>query len=297
MNVKTVHFSNEDAAVLVRLLNEEFANSYEFIPYTIEGLLKEVRERNLTVLVAKRDSEILGCIALHAGHHGEHIEWLASLNGAHKRAIEEMLVNEVEKRITGTDLSVRVDADSPKMGFWIERGYKAKDEFYHMVARLDGVKPLPPVPEGTIIRSLKPEEEKALVETVNKGYGWERLREGFIAEWKAEHPPFDESWIHIAEIGGKIVSAVASRPDTEYNKFYKAKRGYLGPAVTLPEYRGRNLASALTRRAMNFLYEKGMDSVALHTAEQNTPSVTLLKKLGFEVRHVWRFMHKNLVKI
>jgi ribosomal protein S18 acetylase RimI-like enzyme len=165
-----------------------------------------------------------------------------------------------------------------------------------MVARLDGIKPLPQIPEGTIIRSLKPNEEKALIETVNKGYGWERLREGFIAEWKAEHPPFDESWIHIAEIGGKIVSAVASRPDTEYNKFYNAKRGYLGPAVTLPKYRGRNLASALTRRAMNFLYEKGMDSVTLHTAEQNTPSVTLLKKLGFEVKHVWKFMHKNLVK-
>jgi ribosomal protein S18 acetylase RimI-like enzyme len=182
------------------------------------------------------------------------------------------------------------------MRFWIERGYKAEDGFYHMVARLDGIKPLPQIPEGTIIRSLKPEEEKALVETVNNGYGWERLREGFIAQWKAEHPPFDESWIHVAEIDGKIVSAVASRPDTEYNKFYNAKRGYLGPAVTLPEYRGRNLASALTCRAMNFLYEEGMDSVALHTAEQNTPSVTLLKKLGFEVKHVWKFMHKNLVK-
>ncbi|MEM3090511.1 MAG: GNAT family N-acetyltransferase, partial [Candidatus Bathyarchaeia archaeon] len=147
-----------------------------------------------------------------------------------------------------------------------------------------------------IIRSLKLSEEKVLVETVNIGYGWERLREGFIAEWKAEHPPFDESWVHVAEIDGKIVSAVASRPDTKYNNYFKAKRGYLGPAVTLPEYRGRNLASALTRRAMNFLYEKGMDSVALHTAENNKPSVALLKNLGFEVRYSWKFMHKNKFK-
>jgi ribosomal protein S18 acetylase RimI-like enzyme len=296
MNLKITAFAREDASSLVRLLNEEYADSYEFIPYTVDKLLKEIAERNLTVLVARGNGEILGCIALHAGHHGEHIEWLASSKGIHQQVVEEMLVNEVEKRVAGSTLSIRVDAESPKMRFWIERGYKAEDGFYHMVARLDDVKPLPPVPEGTIIRSLKPEEEKALVETVNKGYGWERLREGFIAQWKAEHPPFDESWIHVAEIDGKIVSAVASRPDTEYNKFYKAKRGYLGPAVTLPEYRGRNLASALTRRAMNFLYERGMDSVALHTAEQNTPSVTLLKKLGFEVKHVWKFMHKNLVK-
>ncbi|MEM3566273.1 MAG: GNAT family N-acetyltransferase [Candidatus Bathyarchaeia archaeon] len=297
MDLKIVAFTREDAASLVMLLNEEYANSYEFIPYTVEKLLKEIEERNLTVLVAKRDSEILGCIALHAGHHGEHIEWLTSSKGVHQQVVEEMLVSEVEKRIVGSDLSVRVDADSPKMRFWIERGYKAEDGFYHMVARLDGVKPLPPVPEGAVIRSLKLNEERALIETVNTGYGWERLREGFIAQWKAEHPPFDESWIHIAEIGGKIVSAVASRPDTEYNKHFKARRGYLGPAVTLPEYRGRNLASALTRRAMNFLYEKGMDSVALHTAEKNTPSVTLLKNLGFEVKHIWKFMHKNIVKI
>jgi ribosomal protein S18 acetylase RimI-like enzyme len=296
MNLKITAFAWEDASSLVRLLNDEYANSYEFIPYAVDKLLKEIEERNLTILVAKRDSEVLGCIALHAGHHGEHIEWLASSKGVHQQVVEEMLVSEAEKRVAGSTISVRVDAESPKMRFWIERGYKAEDGFYHMVARLDGVKPLPPVPDGTIIRSLKPNEERSLIKTVNKGYGWERLREGFIAEWKAEHPPFDESWIHVAEIGGKIVSAVGSRPDTEYNKFYKAKRGYLGPAVTLPEYRGRNLVSALTRRAMNFLYEKGMDSVALHTAEQNTPSVTLLKKLGFEVKHVWKFMHKNIVK-
>lgn len=296
MDLRIVVFMREDAHGLVKLLNEEYANSYEFIPYTVEGLLEEVEERKLTVLVAKGNGETLGCIAFHKGYHGEHIEWLASSKGAHQKVVEEMLVKEVENRTVGSTLSVRVDANSPKIQFWIERGYKAGEGLYHMVARLDGVKPLPPVPEGTIIRSLKPGEEKALVETVNIGYGWERLREGFIAEWKAEHPPFDESWIHVAEIGGKIVSAVASRPDTRYNQFFNARRGYLGPAVTLPEYRGRNLASALTRRAMNFLYEKGMGSVALHTFEWNAPSVALLRNLGFEVRHSLKFMRKDIVK-
>jgi ribosomal protein S18 acetylase RimI-like enzyme len=296
MNFKIVALNNEDAPSVVRLLNEEYKSSYEFIPYTVEELLKEIRERNLTVFVAKKDDKILGCIALHTGHHGEEIEWLASLKGADQRPVEDALVSDVESRVKGPAISVRVDANSPRICFWTERGYVVEGGSYHMVARLDCVKPLPKVPEGIIIRSLKPEEEKALIETVNTGYGWERLREGSIARWKAEHPPFDESWVHLAEINGKIVSAVASRPDTEYNAFFKARRGYLGPAVTLPEYRGRNLASALTRRAMNFLYEKGMDSVALHTAEQNTPSVTLLKNLGFEVKHNWKFMRKNIVK-
>ncbi|MEM2780808.1 MAG: GNAT family N-acetyltransferase, partial [Candidatus Bathyarchaeia archaeon] len=72
-----------------------------------------------------------------------------------------------------------------------------------------------------------------------------------------------------------------------------AKRGYLGPAATLSEFRGKNLASALTRKAMNFLYEKGMDTVSLYTFEGNIPSITLLKKLGFKVQHHWKFMHKT----
>lgn len=64
----------------------------------------------------------------------------------------------------------------------------------------------------------------------------------------------------------------------------------------MPDYRGKNLASALTRRAMNFLYKKGVDSVGLYTVEQNTPSVTLLRKLGFEVGHHWKFIRKTLMK-
>jgi len=44
---------------------------------------------------------------------------------------------------------------------------------------------------------------------------------------------------------------------------------------------------------MNFLFEKGMDSVALYTTEQNIPSVTLLRKLGFKIGRHWKFMRKT----
>jgi ribosomal protein S18 acetylase RimI-like enzyme len=80
----------------------------------------------------------------------------------------------------------------------------------------------------------------------------------------------------------------------EYNKHFNGNRGYLGPAATLPEYRGNNLASAVTRRAMNFLFEKGMNSVALYTQEQNVASVTMVRKLGFRVGHHWKFMRRSL---
>jgi len=84
-----------------------------------------------------------------------------------------------------------------------------------------------------------------------------------------------------------------AKPDVGYNRFFNAQRGYLGPAATLREHQGRNLASALTVRAMNSLFEQGMDSVCLYTIETNVPAITLLRKIGFEIGHNWKFIHKH----
>ena len=273
---------------LVELINRAYEGSYEFIPFSVESLEKEISRRGLVFLVAEQGETIVGCVGYWRNPRGTEIEWLAAFSDA----VRDALVQEVEKDEEG-EVFTAVDVDSPLMEFWVKRGYVAEEGLYHMTAKLDGVKPLPEVPAGTVLRSLKPGEEKLLVDVVNASYGWERLKEDHIARWKAEHPPFNEEWVHVAEVNGKIVSAVVSRPDTEYNKHFHAKRGYLGPAATLPDYRGKNLASALTRRAMNFLYEKGMDTVSLYTFEGNVPSITLLNKLGFKVQHHWKFMHKK----
>ncbi|MDI6847912.1 MAG: hypothetical protein QMD23_07310, partial [Candidatus Bathyarchaeia archaeon] len=164
----------------------------------------------------------------------------------------------IEKCVEGEKVFTVVDAESLKADEWVERGYKPEGGLYHMIARLDGLKPLPKVPEGVIVRSLKTEEEKEFVEAVNVGFGWERLKLGVIQKWRSECSSFSEEWIHVTELDGKIVSVVVSRQDVKYNKFFGGKRGYLGPAATLAEYRGKNLAPALTRRAMNFLFEKGV---------------------------------------
>jgi len=101
-------------------------------------------------------------------------------------------VREAE-RLVGDAVLVHVDADSPHLRFWIERGYEVEGGLYHMTAEPEGIKPLPDVPAGTVLRSLKPDEEKELVKVVNTSYGWERLREDSIARWKEEHPPLTRS--------------------------------------------------------------------------------------------------------
>ena len=293
MTAQIRRFTDKDLKSLVTMLNDAYKETYEFIPYTEGKLRSWIQEGNLIILVAVEKGEVAGSVAYRSGHWGEEIEWLAVSESLGRKLIENTFVREIEKCVKGETVFTVVDAGSPKINEWIERGYKPEGGLYLMVARLDCLKPLPKVPEGIILRSLKPEEEKEFVEAVNAGFGSIRLEMGIIQRWKTECPPFNEEWIHVAEFDNKIVSVVASRPDVNYNKFFDGKRGYLGPATTLPEHRSKHLASALTQRAMNLLYEKGMDSVALYTSERNIPSVKLLQKLGFEFGHLWKFMRKH----
>jgi ribosomal protein S18 acetylase RimI-like enzyme len=287
-------YTEKDLPTLVRLLNKTYENAHEFAPYDEDDLRSRIQTRHSQILMAVEDGETIGCVAYNDGHWGEEIEWLTAAESPNTKTIKNELVREAEKYVKRHAVFTALDAGSPKINEWIERGYKLQDGLYQMIATLDGIKPLPKIPEDMILRSLKPQEEKELVEAVNTGFGWQRLEIGIIQRWKSECSLFSEEWIHVAEHNRKIVSIVASRPDVDYNEFFNGKRGYLGPATTLTEYRGKNLASALTLRAMNFLFEKGMNSVALYTYEQNTVSITLLRKLGFEVRHHWKFMRKNL---
>lgn len=294
MYISIRNFVDKDLSTLVHLLNETHKGSYEFVPYEAEEIRSYIQERNFEILLAEGDSKVLGATAYVDGHWGEEIRWLAVPESPDRKTIEAELVKRIEKCVKGETVFTGVDAESPEINEWIERGYRTEGGLYHMVARLDRLRPLPSVTSDIFVRSLRTDEEKEFVEVVNAGFGWERIKTGLIQRWKSDCPLFSEEWISVAEFNKRIISVVASRPDVDYNEYFGGKRGYLGPATTLPEFRSKHLASVLTQRAMNFLFQNGMDSVALHTSEQNVPSVTLLKKLGFEIKHHWRFMRKNL---
>ena len=163
-----------------------------------------------------------------------------------------------------------------------------------MTAKLDGVKPIPRVGENVKLRTLRKDKEKEFVEAVNAGFGEKRLEMGDLETWKSVDAPFTEDWVQVAEVDGRIVSVVVAKPDTDSVKYLHIKRGYLGPAATLPEFRNMHLASALTVQAMNYLFEKGMDSVRLGTSETNVSSNALLRKLGFHIEDVRKTLRKKL---
>lgn len=294
MNVQIRVFTDKDMSHVVDLLNEQSKGSYEFIPFTAERIRSLMQEGRLRILVAEENRHFIGSAAYHDGHWGEEIEWLAVSADQNRRLIENALIVEIEKYVKNKKVFTSVDAGSPKIDEWIERGYKPEGGLYHMIANLDGIKPLPETPKGVIIRNLKPGEEKQFIDAVNAGFGWERLKQDAVQKWRIDSPDFNEEWIHVAQFGDRIVSVVVAKRDVNYNRFFGGKRGYLGPAATLPEYRGRNLASALTCRTMNFLFEKGMNSAVLYTSEQNVASVALLQKISFKIGHHWKFMRKDL---
>ena len=253
-----------------------------------------IQEGRLKIAVAEENSEFVGSAAYHDGHWGEEIEWLTVSKAQNRKTVGDALVREIEKFVKNKKVFTSVDVGSSLINEWMERGYEPEGGLYHMIANLEGVDPLPKIPVGIILRSLKPREDKDLVDAVNVGFGWERLKQDDIQKWKADSPDFSEEWVHVAEFRDKIVSIVVAKRDVNHDRFFGGKRGYLGPASTLPEYRGKNIASALTRRAMNFLYEKGMTSVVLYTSEQNVVSVALLQRLGFRIGRNWKFMRKVL---
>jgi ribosomal protein S18 acetylase RimI-like enzyme len=295
MTIQISGSTNNHLPTIVRLLNEEYSNSYEFIPFDEERVLSQIRRRRLKILVAEENGKVLGLIATHSHEDSEEdVSWLAASKEHNQIAIENMLVNELEKNVKADTISTSIDEENPRITDWINRGYTLQPGFQRMSAKLNGLKPIPQVAEGTKLRSLRPDEEKELVAVTNTGFGWQRLEPGDLETWKSEDPPFSEDWVQVAEVDETIVSAVVAKPDTDCIKYLHLKRGYLGPAATLPEFRNKHLASALTARAMNFLFEKGMDSVRLGTSEQNVSSIALLHSLGFQVDIVRKILRKKL---
>jgi ribosomal protein S18 acetylase RimI-like enzyme len=297
MTIQISELANKHLPIIARLLNEEYRRSYEFIPFNEERILSEIRKRSLKVLIARENHKVLGVIGTHTHaeeYLEEHVSWLAAYEGHNQRAVENILVNEIEKDAKGGTVMTMIDEGSPRINDWIDRGYISYPGFQRMSATLDDLKPIPELAEGIKLRGLRPDEEEKLVAAINAGFGWQRLEPGVLETWKSEDPPFSEDWVQVAEIGERIVSVVVAKPDTDYVKYLHLKRGYLGPAATHPEFRNKHLASALTAKAMNFLFEKGMDSVRLGTSEQNISSITLLRSLGFQVDIVRKALRKEL---
>lgn len=290
--IKLRPYREEDLLELIHLVNEVYKNSYEFIPYTTEKLCEELKDAQAVYIATDEQGRIRGLARLHGEWYGEEI-MLCVLPEPEHHKIEELLLSAIEQEIQGEEASTVIDpANQEQLDFFISHGYQSESSFYQLIAELDKPRPISLLPKGYSLRSLRPDEEEAFVQLVNIAYEGERLQRGALARWETEDPAFSAEWIHVAEYAGQLVAAVVARSDREYNLYYHAKRGYLGPAATLPEHQGKGLAKALTARAMNFLRERGLEQASLYTWEGNPAALRVTHSLGFRISHQWKILTK-----
>ena len=277
---------------LVELLNEACRGRHEFIPYTEAKLQGELREA-ASILLAKEQDELAGMALLRRAWYGEEIKVCVQPG---RGEIETQLLSAIEREAQDERVTVVIDSeDRKRIETLLSRGYEVDGGLCQLIAELRELRPLPRLSYGYLLRALNPDEEEALIEVVNTAYRSSgRLRPGVLSKWKMEDSNFSEDWVQVAQYEGLLVAAVVARADHEFNLHYRAKRGRLGPAATLPTHAGKGLGKALTAQAMSFLLERGMDAASLYTLEDNVTALRVVKSLGFRISHHWKFLHKTL---
>lgn len=282
-----------DFTELVQIVNAHYKNSYEEIPFTAESFSEYVRNRKPVVLVAEDSGRILGVISLVVWPWGNCIDLLAAAKTSENERIEDLLVKELELVAKVDSLYVNVEDGSPLIVRWARRGYYMEGGVYHLTIPLTCERQVPPTKCDATIRSLRSDELGALVDLMNRSFGFERLDMDEVRSWW-NVPGFSEEWIQVAEVDGQLVFATVCMLDHEYTRNFGRRRGYLGPAATLQEYRNMGLTSALTVTALNFLFRKGMESAAMYIIEDNKASLGLALKIGFNIAKHWVHMNKDL---
>ena len=279
---------------VLSLLNEAEAGSHEFIPYGEESLQAELKGASPVLLATDDQDHIAGFGYLSRQWYGE-IVTLHVRPGPGQWGAGDLLLSALEPRNQTGELSTLADTfDHERLGFFLERGYRSDSSLYQMTADLDHRRRRRRLPAGCTIGSLRTDEEEAFIQVANTAYTAERLRPGILAQWQAQNPDFSTDWVHVARCDGQLVATVVARSDREYNEYFHANRGYLGPAATLPSYRGKGLSQALTARAMDFLRERGICIVCLYTWAGNQSAVRLTTNLGFRAAHEWKIPSKKI---
>ncbi len=279
--------SEGDFPELLEILNAKYAGTYEFAPYTAKGLQDELKA-GAFIAVADDAGRITGSSCLKPMAFGEAIGWLA----AGDSESEQRLLAEAESHVKCGRAICFVNDGSPEVNDWLMRGYAIGQRELQMALPLRRF-PVGVPPEGVKLRRLYEGEDPRLIDLVNRSFGFQRLKQEEIASWR-ESPAFNNEWIHVAESASQLVSVTICKEDVEYSRFSGSRRGYIGLGATLPEYRGKGIASLLLASVVNFLYERGFREAVLYTSDANKPSLAVLKRMGFAAHKAYLLMFKHV---
>jgi ribosomal protein S18 acetylase RimI-like enzyme len=144
---------------------------------------------------------------------------------------------------------------------------------------------------GFTIRSYRESDHPALKEITVLAFDGVSIdqniekKHGVIAgkDWrfrKARHIDWDiaayATGIFVAEVEGKPVGFIATRPDPE------TKIGSIPDMAVHPAHQGKGIGTALIKVALDYLSSLGMEYVRIETLEQNAVGQKLYPRIGFQ---------------
>jgi ribosomal protein S18 acetylase RimI-like enzyme len=103
-------------------------------------------------------------------------------------------------------------------------------------------------------------------------------------------PTFDAEGMFIAELDGQAVGIVNAYVD----KMRQEKKGFIRVLGVTPEYRRRGIGRALTKKAVESLKHRGMETIEVGVSMNKPEGVRLCENMGFAKVRVFSLMKKHL---
>lgn len=144
---------------------------------------------------------------------------------------------------------------------------------------LEGVPPLPELPEGYALRLFIPADREPLAELLKSAFE--------DAEWTLERVDAtlindpDVKRIYILETQGRRVGSVAAliQPDSE------PVEGHIRCLAVHPDFRGKRLGALLAIACLHTFRELGAKTATISVDEKMPFAIKLCRSLGFEPDH------------
>lgn len=175
----------------------------------------------------------------------------------------------------GVGTILREASDLPRTTFVVvsEEHRAVVERYYHldayrmyrMTLRLNDVRTAPSV--DAAIQRLTPADFASVEELYRN---WEST---FFHRALLEHGLYSGAFVD-----GRLVAIAGT-----HTRSHRFSLGTIGGVFTLPEYRGRGLAGAVTASVAHTLLDSGIELVVLNVRQDNAPALAAYGRIGFRV--------------
>jgi len=130
-------------------------------------------------------------------------------------------------------------------------------------------------------------------EAFRNHYGMRPLRYEELKSYMFEESFDPTGYFGIYEINKKrFVAQCSCEIDNKLNEYKRISKGVIWTVGVIDEMRGKGFGKMLVKKAINWLYEKGVKRASIHVDSQNEIAYNLYSSLGFEVLRKRLFFSK-----